>query len=124
MSEKEQQIIPSVPRESVATPEQARAHLEITPDKEKDIRTQQAKALKVFRSKARLTPAEFQRGRGVELERHHRITGNQNALAEALAMQGRFHEAALAADDPALTAVLTEKAEAIDRPDENCDCPD
>jgi hypothetical protein len=123
MTEKEKKLTPRVPREAVATPEQVRVLLDVTPEKETELRREQAKALKLFRSRARLSRAERKKGRGIELERHHQQTGNRDALAEALAMQGRFAEAEHIAINPELKAVFGEKRAAIEAPDADCECP-
>lgn len=109
----------TIPKEAVATPEQVRDNLALTDEQRKELQDEQ---LKTFRSRARLTPEEMKMGRAIELERHHRQTGNVNALAEALADQGRFREAAEMATRKDLKAVLLEKAEAVDRPDADCEC--
>lgn len=108
---------------NVAAPADIVNALDLTDEQRQALRDSQAKALQKFRSKAKLTPAEQTLGLGIQLEQHHRLTGNQNALAEALAMQGRFREAVNTATDPALKARLLEKAEAIESPDDDCECP-
>ena len=119
----EKKLIPSVAREAVALPDDARRALELTPEQRQEIKKEQDRLLKLFRSRARLTPLEFQKARGIELERHHKRTGNVNALAEALAMQGRFEEAAEYAVREDLKAIFTEKAEAVASDDDDCECP-
>lgn len=109
----------TIPRDAVATPEQVRDNLALTDEQRKEWQDEQ---LKTFRSRARLTPEEMKMGRAIELERHHRQTGNVNALAEALADQGRFREAINVATREDLKAALLEKAEAVDRPDTDCEC--
>ena len=60
--------------------------------------------------------------RSIELEQHHRKTGNKDALAEALAGQGRFVEAVQVVERPDLKAVLEEKIEAVLKDDADCAC--
>lgn len=107
----------------IATATDIRTFLALSDEETAELQKQQEKALKKFRSKARLTPAERVMGHGIELELHHRQTGNKDGLAEALGMQGRYLEAAHIAVNPKLAAVLLEKAEAIDSADDDCDCP-
>lgn len=104
----------------IATAEDVKNILALTDDQIEELQKQQ---LKIFRSRARLTPEEIKIGRAVELERHHRISGNKDALAEALAQQGRFREAAHTAVREDLKKVLTEKAAAAESPDDDCNCP-
>lgn len=108
----------------IATPQDVLRNLALTDEQITDLRREQDKALKVFRSKARLTPKERMLGYAVEMERHHRQTGNKDALAEAVAIQGRYREAAEIAVNPELIVNFTEKADAIEKPDVNCECPD
>lgn len=108
----------------IATPAQVQQALTLSDEEIAELRKQQDKALKTFRSKARLTPEERQMGYAIEMERHHRRTGNKDALAEALGMQGRFREAAETATSDVLRNVLLEKARAVEKPDVNCACPD
>lgn len=110
----------TVPREAVATPEDVRATLALTDAQREELQKEQ---LKIYRSRARLTPEEQIIGRAIELERHHRITGNQDALAEAISAQGRFREAANIAIREDLKKVLLEKADAVEQPDIDCPCP-
>lgn len=109
-----------VPRSAVATPEQALKALELTPEQIKEIEEEQA--LLLYRSRAMLTPNERRRGLGIELERHHRQTGNKDGLGEALALQGRYDEAARTAQSPMLQRELREQAKAVSRPDDDCPC--
>jgi hypothetical protein len=108
---------------SVATPADVANILALDDEQIAELQKGQQKALDTFRSKARLTPEERQLGYGIEMERHHRQTVNKDALAEALAMQGRFVEAADIAEREDLKNVLAEKAEAILKDDANCECP-
>jgi hypothetical protein len=123
MPKEKTNFIPSVPRESVATPEQARLALDLSEEKTKELRRDQDKALALFRSRARLSDLERRVGRGIELERHHTKTGNREALADALAMQGRFAEAVKASRDKDKKKVFREKIKAIDKADDDCPCP-
>ncbi|MBX3288374.1 MAG: hypothetical protein KF855_03420 [Acidobacteria bacterium] len=105
----------------IATPNDVKNVLALDDEQITELRKEQEKALKKFRSRARLNPLERRVGRGVELERHFRATGNMNGLAEALAMQGRFNEAAEYATRDDLKASFKEKAEACGCSE--CDCP-
>lgn len=109
-----------VPREEVATPEDVAKILELTPEQIQELRKEQA--LRLYRSRAVLSPQERRIGRGIELERHYREVGKPDGLAEALAMQGRYQEAAEVAVNEVLKRELAEKAAAVDAPDEDCKC--
>jgi phage FluMu protein Com len=112
-----------IPQEAVATPSDVRRVLELSPEEIERLRKQQAKALKLYKSRARLSPREQQVGRGIELERHYRQTGNLDGLAEALSMQGRFAEAAAVAANPVLREQYLERDAAVHSPDDDCSCP-
>lgn len=110
-----------VERKDVATPDDVRKMLALDDGQIEELRKEQEKALRKFRSRARLNAAERRIGRGVELERHFSQTGNLDGLAEAFAMQGRFAEAAETAVREDLQATFTEKANACLC--NGCDCP-
>jgi hypothetical protein len=109
-----------VPRKAVATPAQVLKALELTPEEMADIRKEQD--LMLYRSRALLTPAERRRGLGIELEQHHLKTGNKDGLAEALALQGKYKEAATTAVNKLLRREYAEKARAVTKPDSDCPC--
>lgn len=109
-----------VPREEVATPEDVAKVLELTPEKIEELRKEQA--LRLYRSRARLSPQERRMGRGIELEQHYREVGKPDGLAEALAMQGKYQEAAEVAVNEVLKKELAEKAAAVDASDDDCKC--
>jgi len=109
-----------IPREAVATPEDVQKFLELTEEQKEEIRREQA--LRLYRSRALLTDNERRIGRGIELEKHHRITGNKDGLAEALALQGRYGEAAEVAVSDQLKAEYQEKFRAVEREDCDCSC--
>lgn len=103
-----------VPREAVATQNDVVKVLALTPEKLEDLKREQQ--LLLYRSRAKLSPDERRVARGIELEAHHRLTGNSEGLAEALNMQGRYSEAAEVSDNP----VYTERAEAVEKEDKLC----
>ena len=94
----------------IATPEQVKEML--TPS-EDQIQEYQKQHLKLYRSRARLSSMERALGRAIELEMHFRQTGEPDRLAEALAMQGRFTEAANTAVSEELKQTFTNRAEAM-----------
>lgn len=112
--------ISPVPREEVATPEDVRRLLNKTPEEAEEL--QKAQALQLYRSRARLSPEERTIGRGIELERHYRIVNKPDGLAEALAMQGKYAEAAAVAVSPAYKKDFQEMATAVDSADTDCTC--
>ncbi len=83
---------------------------------------EQSRLRSLFNSRAKLNKREYQKARGAELEAHHRITGNQDALAEALAMQGKFQEAGKTAIRPDLKQEFIEKHVAVIQSDNDCKC--
>lgn len=103
-----------VPKEAVATPADVDNVLALTDEKVAEL--QKERDLAIYQSRARLSPEERKRGRGVELERHYRITGNKVGLAEALALQGRYAEAA------EIIPTYLEKHKAVEREDADCSC--
>lgn len=103
----------------VGTPEDIRRLIGVP--SEEDLAAQ-VRLLDVYRSRARLTDAQREIARGVELEAVHRTTENGDGLAEALAMQGRFGEASTVAENPDLAAAMLEKHNAVYAPDVACDC--
>ena len=109
-----------VPREAVATPADVLKALALTDEKLAEL--QKERDLEIYRSRARLTPEERRRGRGIELEKHYRITGNKDGLAEALALQGKYLEAAEIAQSDRLKSQFSEKHRAVERPDVDCEC--
>jgi hypothetical protein len=106
--------------EQIATPADIAALIGKT--SEADIAEQDA-LLKVYRSRATLSPEKRKVARGIELERLYYKQKKWNALAEALGMQGRFAEAAEIATDEAIKAAMAIKAEAIEKADIDCACP-
>jgi hypothetical protein len=112
-----------VKREDVATPRQIRELVEGLTEREKVLlREEQERVSRLYTSRARLSRAERNRGRGLELEVHHRRTGNMDGLGEALAMQGRFEEASQVVEREDLKKEFTAKAKAVAKPDNDCDC--
>ena len=111
-----------VPRESVATPEDVKRFLHLTPEAADELQRDQKLAL--YNSRALLSEDERRVGRGIELERHYRTIGDANGLAEALKLQGRYLEAAEAATNEDLKIELIELAQAVDKEDVNCGCDD
>lgn len=109
-----------VPREEVATPEDVAKILELTPEKIEELQKEQA--LKIYRSRAILTPQERRIGRGIELEKHYRETKQPDGLAQALALQGKYAEAAEIAVDETLKKELTQRAAAVEADDDDCEC--
>lgn len=109
-----------VPREAVATPADVLKALAMSEERQAEL--QKERDLAIYRSRARLSSAERRIGRGIELERHHRITGNKDGLAEALALQGKYQEAAEVAQSDRLKAEYSEKCRAVERPDDDCEC--
>lgn len=112
-----------MPKDSIATKFQAAKLRTITKEKALQVQEEQTQ-LKVMHpsSRARLSPAKRAILRGVELEAHHKITGNKDSLAEALAMQGKYNRAAAIAVRPDLKAEYAEKANAVDVDDQDCAC--
>lgn len=113
-----------IPKTAVMSPEDFRRELELSDEKQKELRLEQDRLLAKFRSRARLNPDERQKARGIELERHHRRTGNKDALAEAFAMQGRYKEAIAVVVREDLKEVLQTQLEAVGKDDVNCGCDD
>lgn len=109
-----------VPREAVATPADVLKALALTDEEQEKLRKE--RDLAIYQSRAMLTPEERKRGRGVELEQHYRLTGNKTGLAEALALQGRYLEAAEIVEDDRLRSVYSEKHRAVERDDDDCAC--
>lgn len=109
-----------VPREAVATPEDAARALSLTKEELEEIKRDQLLAL--YRSRARLSDNDRRIARGVELERHYILTGNMDGLAEALSLQGRYAEAAEAATASDRKEELSERAGAVDKEDRLCGC--
>lgn len=83
-------------------------------------------------TRAHLTEAERLVGRGrlLEMTARHNLTNSDNALAvgqlaDALAMQGRYVEAAEIHPDEARTAYFEKTVRALEMDDEEkCNCPD
>lgn len=96
--------------------------LELTPEKQAKMDAEQAEWGKLANSRARLNKREQGMARGVELEHHHRQTGNRDGYAEALAMQGRFQEAANVAKRKDLKQTFIEKHVAVMQADDDCQC--
>lgn len=113
-----------IPKEAVATPEQIARLLDITADRREEVRKEQERLARLYRSRARLSPEKRRIARGMQLERHYRKTNNFDGLAEALAMQGRYKAAAEVASSEELKRRFAEKAEAVEREDANCRCDD
>lgn len=109
-----------VPKEAVATPADVEKALSLTDEQLVDL--QKERDLAIYRSRAILSPEERRRGRGVELEKHYKITGNMDGLAEAFALQGRYGEAAEVAASDRLKATYSEKHRAVEREDNDCEC--
>ena len=107
----------------VATADDVRRLLALDEERIAELQKDQEKRLKVFRSRARLTEKERTIGYAIEMERHHRLTGNKDALANALAAQGRFSEAAATARRDDLKQTLTVRLNAIEKDDADCKCP-
>lgn len=110
-----------VKREDVATADDVRKLLEIDDEKLSDIQIEQARLLKLHRSRARLSSEDFAKARAIELEIHHKKTGNKDGLAESYAAQGRFEEAAKVAKSKELKKVFREKRDAL-RKSSDCKC--
>lgn len=83
---------------------------------------EQAEWRKLLNSRATLNRREYFKARGAELEQHHQATGNKDALAESLAMQGKFEEAKKTAKRKDLKKLFGEKLNAVTQPDTDCDC--
>lgn len=111
-----------IPAKAIIHPEAIASLLSVTPDKLAEIRKEQEHLAQLKNSRARLNPEEMMRARGAELERHHLKTGDMDNLAEALAMQGRYAEAAIVANRQDLKDHFTEMSEAVECSDEMCDC--
>lgn len=94
--------------------------LRLTQEQKEYIEIEQARYRRLNKSRAMLSPAERLKARGVELEDHHKQTGNRDGLAEALAMQGRYKDAAKVALRPDLAAQYAEYASASEN--EPCKC--
>lgn len=111
-----------IKRSDVAQPSDVARFLEVSEDSLTEIQKEQKRLLRLHNSRARLNRDDIQRARGVELELHHKKTGNKDGLAEALAMQGRFTEAATTAKSKELRASLREKRDAVKKSDGDCKC--
>lgn len=111
-----------IKRSDVATPSDVRRVLALSKEEKAEIKKEQDKLLKLHRSRARLSPEERKLARGIELERHFRQTKNKNGLAEALAMQGKYEEAAKVAQTADLKKSLREKRDAVNSADADCQC--
>jgi hypothetical protein len=123
MAKKEKVLIPQVEREAVATPDDVKKVFALSDEQIAALKLEQDRLLKTFRSRARLSRQERQKAHAIEMERHHKKTGNVNALAEALAGQGRFTEAAQTATREDLKTIFTDKALAVEKDDADCECP-
>lgn len=111
-----------VPRSAVAVRADVENRLSIDEEKAKQLQLDQQRLRRLYHSRARLSPADYARARGMELEAHHRQTGNNDALAEALAQQGRYSEAAAVAENPDLRAQMLSYLSAVEKPDDDCAC--
>lgn len=109
-----------IPRDAVATPDDVQKALKLTPEQLDELRRDQKLAL--YRSRARLSDNERRIARGIELERHHRKSGDLDGLAEALRMQGRYEEAAESAISKDLKRECKELAGAVSKNDGPCGC--
>lgn len=109
-----------IPREAVATPGDVEKVLTLTPEEIEELQKEQQ--LKLYRSRAILSPQERRIGRGIELEQHYIQVGKPDGIAEALALQGKYKEAAETAITPERKAEYNEIAAAVDADDADCAC--
>jgi hypothetical protein len=124
MTENNQSIVPEF---AVASPEAVQRRLEMTPDKLLESKREQEKLLKEFKSlygAKNLSPEEAFRARAIEIERSAGgIDGiKSDEVAEALALCGKFAEAARAAESDDLRRVYAERDLAVQRDDTDCPC--